>query len=493
MRLIARALGFAAFSQITAEFVTEKQAKSNLNSRQKRNNDEMEWIKSSIDRECIQEDCNFEEFNEAAENSPSIYGPLHSDLNRGNAMTAFNNFYTENPDCGMKNSVSKTDIIDLMAERKNCLKFVGYANTHQLQWQNCECDNGLAVKGKQCYIGGKTLSQNHGYFEKITSNCQSCEKGYHRSALKQTEVNDFPVVGSKCKTNVCRCSNGRPATNENCVTHDQEVCVGCDSGFYMTAEKTCAFKECICENGIAVTGINCANHGDRSCASCSDGYHWADKNKGCRINVCKCEGGYPAEGKSCLEHNSQHCVKFEAPESGFQKNSGLTDSGPSSQKDSHCRKHHKYTNGKCVPSCACADGKPARNAACKNYIKRSSDNVFCEKGECDTGFHWKSGNCAKNECKCPKGTETTGADCLKHGAVMCESCDRGYYEKKYKCKMNRCTCENGKAKKGRACKINGSENCGKCNNGFVLNRGICLTKKEACKQAPLDLQKNESF
>merc|ERR1719242_325841 len=104
MKLIIKTLlGFTVIKAISAfDFISEQEAKLRLISRQKRNNEEWEGPRSSIERECVKEDCSFEEFTEAAENLPDVYGAV-TDQTKGELMTAFDNLYTQNPSCNVTN------------------------------------------------------------------------------------------------------------------------------------------------------------------------------------------------------------------------------------------------------------------------------------------------------------------------------------------------------------------------------------------------------
>ena len=458
---------------INSEFITEKEAKATL-ARRKRNNEATEWsMRSSLERECIEEDCNFEEFGEDAENLQDTYGAIDDD-NKDNLLVTFTNFYTENGNCNVKNSESGG--ANLNSEREECLKLVAAASKNGVEWQDCSCLFGDAITEKKCYTTVESTWERMGFPGSILSQCQSCNVGYHKV---ENKVPNLPFDGSTCKRNICNCNNGTSAIQENCIEHQMDLCTSCDAGYYKTESKTCDLKVCSCQNGTPSKGLDCPNHGDKSCEDCDQGFHWEGKKKGCKQNVCKCPNGYPATGSACTQHNSQNCVANpEISSNGFSRSSAA----------SKCFQFFIYENGKCNPSCECENGEAATGSACQKHINKNSDNELCAKRKCDKGYHFSNGKCEQNVCKCPKGTEATGSDCAVHNSVMCESCDRGFYEKRWKCLKNKCTCKNGRPAMGRNCHLHNSEKCLSCNSAnFVLTRGMCLTKEKACKQAPLDL------
>ena len=71
--------------------------------------------------------------------------------------------------------------------------------------------------------------------------------------------------------------------------------------------------------------------------------------------------------------------------------------------------------------------------------------------ECDIGFHVENDECTENQCQCPGGVASVGADCPEEQSFHCSSCDAGHYLDAPLCELNFCTCENGVGAVGEEC------------------------------------------
>ena len=64
-----------------------------------------------------------------------------------------------------------------------------------------------------------------------------------------------------------------------------------------------------------------------------------------------------------------------------------------------------------------------------NVMKVISYRSACEVSRCEVGWSVSQDKtkCDANQCLCPNGTASSGANCTSHGATRCANCDTGFY------------------------------------------------------------------
>ena len=114
--------------------------------------------------------------------------------------------------------------------------------------------------------------------------------------------------------NICHCSNGTPATRDECTVDGAHTCASCHGGYYLdgslcpgTLDNTprhgilttlCASANvCVCSNGTPVAEPTCATHGENICSTCNSGYYMHFNSckgtyQGCRdmLTLAYCRG-----------------------------------------------------------------------------------------------------------------------------------------------------------------------------------------------------------
>jgi len=110
-----------------------------------------------------------------------------------------------------------------------------------------------------------------------------------------------------CKA--CTCANGVAGIGSTCPVTNTEVCLSCDSGYYMYKVKdTCLINTCTCDHGTL--GNDCQINNDEVCSACDDGYTLTGTV--CVMNACSCTHGTAATGSDCLVDGDEVCSACES-------------------------------------------------------------------------------------------------------------------------------------------------------------------------------------
>ena len=279
----------------------------------------------------------------------------------------------------------------------------------------------------------------------------------------------------------CGCSNGVPATGEDCLNDGDNSCSECNEGFHLGGKagaNKCYHNICKCNNGEASgTGSDkiCKVHDQSQCESCKPGFHLSGDK--CYHNRCSCENGEgvishlhrsnTGEPAICENHDDAKCFacKFGYALSDFQ-----------------CIKmKNQAIDLARFDKCACQNGSPIDD---KCDLDKYNNGQNCET--CNEGFHRggvdKRKLCYHNQCQCDNGEAwktTVNQTCVNHGSKNeCKSCDTGFFmggtNGDRLCYHRQCKCENGEGVSTNlpeadvTCGTNHENRCFKCDSGYEL-------------------------
>ena len=180
-------------------------------------------------------------------------------------------------------------------------------------------------------------------------------------------------TGGNAGSPSCVCTNGTPATGDECPADGAAACASCDAD-YVLENETCQAKvdpgtTCTCPHGTPATRDECPADGAVACASCDAGY--VLENKTCQAKVdpgptCSCPNGTPATGDECPADGAVACASCD-------------------------RNYVKQPDGSCVPykpppppvdgkGCALRDGTQTPNAfktACIAALGDATAGGYC--------------------------------------------------------------------------------------------------------------------
>ncbi|CAD7929685.1 unnamed protein product [Amoebophrya sp. A120] len=285
----------------------------------------------------------------------------------------------------------------------------------------------------------------------------------------------------KCIWNECTCSNGDAATKAACTAHGLERCGVCHTG-YVLDDGLCGKEgyKCKCDTGTTVPkgDARCPSNGAVYCTACNNGYYLQGNQ--CKLNHCTCDNGDATTGTDCPSNGAQRC-KIDECHAGYHFQGDFAVKDP--------------PWGTCQPTtCTCPHGTGATGAACVTHL-----SLQCET--CKKGYSLQDKSCVANICKCPNGTPfPPGSEwCGEHDGTSCESCEQGWHRQDnpdepgwLSCVENVCTCANGQVATGPFCSEHDPDNpktaCSSCNDGLHVHDVMgpdflkCVTNQCTCAQ-----------
>ena len=316
---------------------------------------------------------------------------------------------------------------------------------YQCTVPQCTCNGGKPLEAPYCKTNGDVKCQ-----------ADSCERTHEYDATTQL---------CNAKDAECSCPNGVGVIGTNndvgltCPSWDAPLCVSCTGNYHLSDDKTqCVENECKCDNGNPVPNADCLQHNQQQCGTCSEFFHLVGNS--CQANVCKCDNGVKIDDSQCKVHDGQQCASC----TGNYKLSDI-----SANPIQTCVGYQ----------CNCLNGGVAR-AAGLCTADGANECESCVGNFHLNGDGTPGNQCVANECVCNLGDKVDDADCTSHNANQCKSCDPFYHvdltsevesgvSATYKhCVANVCTCNNaegiaiGNAVANSACNNHNQNQCADC-------------------------------
>ena len=351
-----------------------------------------------------------------------------------------------------------------------------------------------------------------------TDNTNECDECDHTGFTLNEET-------KACDINVCTCTNGIPHTGQSCEDHNSEDCLSChgnyhlefqpdtDSRFFESenrlANKTiCAPNKCRCDNGFPVDDNNCILHQAVECVRCNDGYRFTNNvHDNARelqlLNARFADGlyydydGHITPASNAIDGNITHegltgyaysrsnihpiflvdihesesevggIVVYPRQDYGFGAYEQLT----VRVDDTVCTTYEgldhvsieRIKESGILFDCGGIKG---------STIKLENGNEYLHIAEIKA-LNSIGTSCRVISCSCRNGFGVLGTNCPSNGDEKCASCDDGYYLSNDVCNYKHCTCSNGSGASGSDCPSNDYEKCTSCNSGYRLSGDSC--------------------
>ena len=313
----------------------------------------------------------------------------------------------------------------------------------------CGCPNGVASSGTACPTNGttfctsctgdyvltnndcllpcndpflNTICNNHGSYDTTSSTCQ-CNVGYTGTYCCSCDTGYSQLPNGTCVleadiSNTCVCSNGTPATGDDCTTNEANICASCNSGYEKNLSNECVSTDVDVAFDSSVYQL---------CDGQTANVTWNGYHNICEQNKTNYETP-PATNDVCTWGNER--VAFQ--NSGTVLAIDDIAAQPGHTRYFICSKHpaSKFTVV-CNNICTCTNGNAASGTACT-----SNGTEICES--CDIGYEQHNNTCVlttstpssnicdscradqqclKDVCTCPTGLYDDGVRCIERPSL----------------------------------------------------------------------------
>jgi hypothetical protein len=91
--------------------------------------------------------------------------------------------------------------------------------------------------------------------------CVACDRGFHLEIGEDKKI---------CAQNECSCRNGTARTDKACTEHNSNLCHSCNPTYHLDSLLACSANVCSCQNGTIDS--ECLSHNQETCGKCDSGF-----------------------------------------------------------------------------------------------------------------------------------------------------------------------------------------------------------------------------